>query len=543
MVSLAMSSLRSLLRPARRPPTGLEPAAADALRAVRRELQARGRVEPVARLVANRIYALEQAGRPISALAEVARRELAFGAQPFAAWMDSLALASFAAQRALGLRPHLAQLKAAIHAWRGDAAELGAGEGKTMALALAAAVHALAGRPVHVVHRDDAAAIRGIGRVRRLYQELGIPVKALTAASLPRDRRLAYGTAVCYASARELLFDTLEEHAELGLVEPERLCALVDDLDQVLIDGAAANYRLTREHPQRSGQADDVVTTPQRLFRRYGVLGGLSATLPEATAAELATVYRMDTVRIASIYPDFRQDLGVRVVRGAQRLQAVLVERVRDHTAVRRPVLVVCGHRRVLLREAQALAEAGFDALVINDPLGSPQAQALAVAEAMSPFGLTDTMRTHVRPGAVMLALDEEASALDLMLEPAARAAGGPAVIALGLGPDQRADSRLRQIAARQGNPGSVEFLVDSEDPYRQPLPVRSTADRLSGLPLPTWLVTPLIQARRRRHEQGVMRARLRLARRAAVAEDSPCPEAPLTVMQPLAGTAELRTP
>lgn len=512
------------------------------------ELRDRRRPEQVARVVSNRIYALEQAGQPVASLADVARRELAFGARPFAAWTDSLALASVAAQRALGLRPHLAQLTAAIHAWCGDAAEMAPGEGKTLALALAAAVHALAGSTVHVVHREDAAAVRGIGRVRRLYQELGIQVRVLTAASQPADRRRAYAASVCYVSSRELLFDALEDAEALGFSPPERICALVDDVDQVLVDGGASTYRLTREDligagPERAAAAGDPAISPQGLFRRYRLLGGVSGTLAEA-ATELQTVYRMNTARIASIYPDFRRDLGTTVVRGARQLDATLLARVRGHLEARRPVLVLCGQRHGLLEHARRLADAGHETMVLNDPLSRSEALALAASAAVSPFGFEEPMRTVARPGALMLCTEEDAWSLDLGLEPGARATGGVAVIVIGLGADARADRRLRQIAARQGHPGSVEFLVDATAPYRSTLPIRSAADRLSALPLPVWLASPLILGRRRRHEHGVMRARLRLARRSTPLQESPLWPAPAHPMldTPLTAQAAFRT-
>ena len=105
----------------------------------------------LARLAADRIFALEASCLPLPQLAELARRALRSDRASGPAMLDTLALASIAAQRTLGLRPHLPQLAAAMLMLQGRAAELAAGEGKMLALALADAVHALNGQPVHLV--------------------------------------------------------------------------------------------------------------------------------------------------------------------------------------------------------------------------------------------------------------------------------------------------------------------------------------------------------------------------------------------------------
>ena len=86
-----------------------------------------------ARVAADRIFAVEHCRLPLHQLAGVARRELRSAAHQLprqaAAFLDSLALAAIAAQRVLGLRPHLAQLAAAVSVLLGRAGERGCGEG------------------------------------------------------------------------------------------------------------------------------------------------------------------------------------------------------------------------------------------------------------------------------------------------------------------------------------------------------------------------------------------------------------------------------
>src|SRR5690606_18412910 len=68
----------------------------------------------IARVAADRIFAVEDSRLPLGDLADVARRELRTGRNPAPAFLDSLALAAIAAHRVLGLRPHLAQIAAAV---------------------------------------------------------------------------------------------------------------------------------------------------------------------------------------------------------------------------------------------------------------------------------------------------------------------------------------------------------------------------------------------------------------------------------------------
>ena len=488
------------------------------------------RATRIARLCADRVFAVETSGLTLRQLAAVARRELRADRSPAAARLDTLALAAVAAQRSLGMRPHLPQLTAAVLAWTGRAAELPAGEGKTLALALAAVVHALSGTPVHLVHRDDRIATRRAEAMRPLFDALGIPMAVLQPDDEPPARRNAYASAVCYASARDLIFDSLRAGSPpvepFGFRAPEGVAALLDDLDTILVDGATTPYRLVDpEEPadpddshaaapgRDAGHAAIARTTAQHYFRRYATLGGLAATLVESRA-ELAAVYRLAVARIGSIYPDFRQDLGTRVVHGKVPLKARLISRIGALRAARRPVLVVAADCDIWA-VAAVLADAGIPASLLD-------ALPLEAADAV--------LAEAGRPGAVTLC----ACGADVCvaLDPVARAAGGLAVVVIGIGPSRRDDRRLRQLCGRQGHPGSIEFLVDVTMPSPatvQPMPLAAT---LLSLPLPAWLALATVRVDRRWRERQAQRRRRRLGRQALPtqatampAETLPCPE------------------
>ncbi len=168
----------------------------------------------------------------------------------------ALALACVAFERTMGVRPFDTQLEAAGIVLQGDLAEMATGEGKTFAVALAAAGAALAGIPVHVITANDYLVARDAQRLEPVYRMLGLTVGAVTQELEREARRAAYASHVTYCTAKELVFDYLRDslgrerdpaRARLAaLCEPQAerpllrgLCmAIVDEADHVLIDEA-----------------------------------------------------------------------------------------------------------------------------------------------------------------------------------------------------------------------------------------------------------------------------------------------------------------
>ncbi len=127
------------------------------------------------------------------------------------AMAQAAGLVSLAAQRCLGLRPFDSQLIAARAVLDNRLAEMATGEGKTLAVALAAAVGALAGMPVHVITANDYLVARDADRLRPLYAALGLGVGCVVQADAPAARALAYRCDITYVTAKELVFDYLRD--------------------------------------------------------------------------------------------------------------------------------------------------------------------------------------------------------------------------------------------------------------------------------------------------------------------------------------------
>jgi preprotein translocase subunit SecA len=182
-------------------------------------------------------------------------------------WLhEAMVLAASALTHTVGYVPHRQQLMAARVLLDERLAEMATGEGKTAAIAMAAAVGALARTPVHVVTANDYLAQRDADALRPFYARLALRVDCVTQPMEAAQRRVAYAANVTYCTAKELAFDylrdglarasdlsPLEQRARrLAGTQPAApvlrgLCmAILDEADTVLIDEARVPLVLAR---------------------------------------------------------------------------------------------------------------------------------------------------------------------------------------------------------------------------------------------------------------------------------------------------------
>ena len=116
-----------------------------------------------------------------------------------------------------------------------------AGEGKTVAIAFAAALHALMGRRVHVVTANDYLAGRDAALLEPVYRSLGISSGAVPGHMEEEERRHVYRRSIVYGAMRELGFDYLRDNLKASAgerVQKPLDVAIVDEADHALIDEA-----------------------------------------------------------------------------------------------------------------------------------------------------------------------------------------------------------------------------------------------------------------------------------------------------------------
>lgn len=141
-----------------------------------------------------------------------------------AALTEAFGLAACAFESTSGLRPYSTQVMAARILLDGRLAEMATGEGKTVAIALAAAVAALGNTPVHVITANDYLAARDAAAMAPFFGALGLGCGAVTQPMDQAARRAAWGCAITYCTAKELVFDYLRD----GMARPQAL----GDLEQ-----------------------------------------------------------------------------------------------------------------------------------------------------------------------------------------------------------------------------------------------------------------------------------------------------------------------
>lgn len=172
----------------------------------------------------------------------------------------------FTCKLSLGMEPYNTQWFAAFAMLEGHLAEMATGEGKTLALALSAALAALSGERVHLITANDYLVERDARLMRALYVALGLRVGEVTAASNAQARRMAYRQDIVYVTARELVFDTLRDTKSIGPhtpplqqfaralsgiqwhqpLIPDYGLALIDEADSILLDEAQTPFILSR---------------------------------------------------------------------------------------------------------------------------------------------------------------------------------------------------------------------------------------------------------------------------------------------------------
>jgi preprotein translocase subunit SecA len=185
-------------------------------------------------------------------------------------WLrHALRIAAAAMEQTMGVRAYRQQLMAARALLDQRLVEMDTGEGKTVAIAIAAAVGGLAGTPVHVVTANDYLAQRDAEELRPFYARLGLAVGAIAQEQPMGERRAAYACDVTYCTAKELAFDYLRDsllqpcdlsplerrlRAEQGTTTREPvlrgLCmAILDEADTTLIDEARVPLVLSQAAP------------------------------------------------------------------------------------------------------------------------------------------------------------------------------------------------------------------------------------------------------------------------------------------------------
>jgi preprotein translocase subunit SecA len=188
--------------------------------------------------------------------------------------------------------------------------------------------------------------------------------------------------------------------------------------------------------------------TYQRFFRRYLRLAGMTGTAQEI-APELWSVYRLPVVKVPTNRPVQRRDLGERVYATSDEKWRAVVERARELSAARQPVLI--GTRSVEASEelSRRLTEARVEHQLLNARQDKEEAEIVAQAG---------------QAGRVTVATNMAGRGTDIRLGKGVIDVGGLHVIATELHESRRIDRQLFGRCGRQGDRGSFEAIISLED-------------------------------------------------------------------------------
>ncbi|TSC91494.1 MAG: preprotein translocase subunit SecA [Parcubacteria group bacterium Licking1014_17] len=197
--------------------------------------------------------------------------------------------------------------------------------------------------------------------------------------------------------------------------------------------------------------------TFQNYFRLYKKLSGMTGTA-QTSAEEFFKVYKLDVVTVPTNKQMIRADLPDRIYKTEKGKFQAIVKEIKEHNEKGQPVLI--GTVSITKNEmlASFLEREGIKHELLNAKNHEREAEIIAQAG---------------KPGAVTVATNMAGRGVDIILggnPPDAgeaekvKQAGGLHVIGTERHEARRIDNQLRGRSGRQGDPGSSQFFVSTDD-------------------------------------------------------------------------------
>ena len=154
---------------------------------------------------------------------------------------EAFALVREASKRTRGERHFDVQIIGGIVLHQGKIAEMKTGEGKTLAITLAAYLNALTEKGVHIVTVNDYLAKRDCLEMGKIYKFLGLSSGYINNDQNDYERKQNYSYDITYATNSELGFDYLRDNLKISsehIAQRGHCYSIVDEIDSCLIDEA-----------------------------------------------------------------------------------------------------------------------------------------------------------------------------------------------------------------------------------------------------------------------------------------------------------------
>lgn len=207
---------------------------------------------------------------------------------------------------------------------------------------------------------------------------------------------------------------------------------------------------------QKESQTMATITF-QNLFRMYHKLSGMTGTAA-TEAEEFHKIYKLDTIVIPTNRQNVRRDLNDLIYRTEMDKFRAVIRDVKERNEKGQPVLI--GTISIEKNElfAELMEREGLHPSLLNAKNHQKEAEIIAQAG---------------RRGAITLATNMAGRGVDIILggnpplpgeQEEVRKLGGLHVIGTERHESRRIDNQLRGRAGRQGDPGSSQFYVSTED-------------------------------------------------------------------------------
>jgi len=186
----------------------------------------------------------------------------------------------------------------------------------------------------------------------------------------------------------------------------------------------------------------------QNYFRLYEKLSGMTGTAM-TESEEFHQIYKLDVVDIPTNQPVIRKDLPDRIYKTKAAKTKAIVNAVKELRQKGQPVLLGTVSIESNEEIGTALNKAGIYHEVLNAKNNEKEAAIISKAG---------------QKGAVTLATNIAGRGTDIVLAESSRKAGGLFVMGSERHESRRIDNQLRGRSGRQGDPGTTQFYVSTED-------------------------------------------------------------------------------
>ncbi|HSX38566.1 MAG TPA: preprotein translocase subunit SecA [Chlamydiales bacterium] len=167
--------------------------------------------------------------------------------------------------------PYDVQILGGIAMFYGSIAEMQTGEGKTLTASMPLYLHALTGKPVHLITVNDYLAKRDCEWIGSIFRHLNLRVSYLTNDVPLHLRKDIYASDIVYGTASEFGFDYLRDNS-MAMHKNEQMqrghyFAMVDEIDSILIDEARTPLIISGPVPESRQMYDELKSGVAHLVR------------------------------------------------------------------------------------------------------------------------------------------------------------------------------------------------------------------------------------------------------------------------------------